>query len=160
MDYSILLLRSISFFFVIYIILFIFGIVLFDLTIFLTIYFILKVVYAIYLIYRYNSFRKFYVNTTPIFEFTEFDRKIIYSSALYIFAFSFAEIYAFIRIKSLENFIHLTSGFGNSFGSGSGSGFGSGSGSGSDSGSDFAGTHGTKIMLNYLRDKINTTFKV
>jgi len=152
MDYSILLLRSISFFFVIYIILFIFGIVLFDLTIFLTIYFILKVVYAIYLIYRYNSFRKFYVTTTPIFEFTEFDRKIIYSSALYIFAFSFAEIYAFIRIKSLENYIHLTGiGFG-----GSGSGFGSGSGSGSG----FEGTQGTKIMLNYLRDKIKTTFNV
>ena len=48
--------------------------------------FIVKIILALFLIYRFNSYRKEKI------KFTELDRKVIYSSAIYIFVFSFIDI--------------------------------------------------------------------
>jgi hypothetical protein len=48
--------------------------------------FLLKIILAIFLIYRFNSHRK------KLIHFTELDRKICFSSGLYILLISFADI--------------------------------------------------------------------
>jgi hypothetical protein len=52
---------------------------------------IVKIMISLFLIYRFNKYRKKII-------FTELDRKVIYSSALYIIIISFADIF--------QKFIH------------------------------------------------------
>jgi hypothetical protein len=52
----------------------------------LQINFVLKIIVALFLIYRFNSYRKYQIR------FTELDRKIAHSAGLYILVVSFANI--------------------------------------------------------------------
>ena len=52
-----------------------------------TINFTFKVIIALFLIYRFNSYRK------KTIHFTELDRKIAYSSGIYILLISFVDIF-------------------------------------------------------------------
>jgi hypothetical protein len=53
---------------------------------FLFVNFIVKALLAIYLIYRFNSYRKDKIT------FTDLDRKICYSAGMYIIVFSFVDV--------------------------------------------------------------------
>ena len=53
---------------------------------FIKINFVIKVMIALFLIYRFNKYRKQKV------QFTELDRKVVYSAGLYILIISFADI--------------------------------------------------------------------
>jgi hypothetical protein len=53
---------------------------------FLAINFVIKILFSLYLIYRFNSYRKHKI------QFTDLDRKICYSAGVYIFTFSFVDI--------------------------------------------------------------------
>jgi hypothetical protein len=53
---------------------------------FLAINFVIKILFSLYLIYRFNSYRKNKI------QFTDLDRKICYSAGVYIFTFSFVDI--------------------------------------------------------------------
>jgi len=48
--------------------------------------FIVKVILALFLIYRFNSYRKHKI------EFTELDRKVCYSAGIYIIVISFVDL--------------------------------------------------------------------
>lgn len=48
--------------------------------------FVIKVILALFLIYRFNSYRKYKI------EFTELDRKVCYSAGIYIILISFLDI--------------------------------------------------------------------
>jgi hypothetical protein len=72
---------------------FIFGFIFNIPIIFIQINFFIKVSIAIYLMYKFNDFRK-------KIEFTTLDKKICFSAGFYIFIFSFADV-----INSY--FIHL-----------------------------------------------------
>jgi len=53
---------------------------------FLAVNFFIKVLFALYLIYRFNSYRKHKI------QFTDLDRKICFSAGIYIFVFSFIDV--------------------------------------------------------------------
>ena len=53
---------------------------------FLAINFFIKILFSLFLIYRFNSYRKNKI------QFTDLDRKICYSAGIYIFTFSFIDI--------------------------------------------------------------------
>jgi hypothetical protein len=53
---------------------------------FLAINFVIKILFSLYLIYRFNSYRKNKI------QFTDLDRKICYSAGVYIFTFSFVDV--------------------------------------------------------------------
>ena len=65
---------------------FIFGFVYNIPSIFIQFNFIIKVLIALYLIYKFNDFR-----TDPV-KFTLLDKKICYSAGIYLFLFSFADV--------------------------------------------------------------------
>jgi hypothetical protein len=69
------------------ILIFIYGIVYTDATLFMQLNFMIKVIIALYLIYKFNDFR-----STPE-RFTTLDKKICFSAGIYIFIFSFADIF-------------------------------------------------------------------
>ena len=64
---------------------FIFGFIFNIPYVFIQINFIIKVSIAIYLMYKFNDFRK-------KIEFTTLDKKICFSAGFYIFVFSFADV--------------------------------------------------------------------
>jgi hypothetical protein len=53
---------------------------------FLAINFFIKILFSLFLIYRFNSYRKNKV------QFTDLDRKICFSAGVYIFTFSFIDV--------------------------------------------------------------------
>jgi hypothetical protein len=53
---------------------------------FLAINFFIKILFSLYLIYRFNSYRQHKI------QFTDLDRKICYSAGIYIFTFSFIDV--------------------------------------------------------------------
>jgi hypothetical protein len=59
--------------------------------------FVLKVIIASYLIYRFNDYR------TDKVVFTDLDRKLVYSSSIYILLISFADI-LFTYVTEIHNF--------------------------------------------------------
>jgi hypothetical protein len=65
---------------------FIFGFVYNVPSIFIQFNFIIKVLIALYLIYKFNDFR------TDTVKFTILDKKICYSAGIYLFLFSFADV--------------------------------------------------------------------
>ena len=65
---------------------FIFGFIYNIPYIFIQFNFIIKVLISIYLIYKFNDFRKDTV------KFTILDKKICYSAGIYLFLFSFADV--------------------------------------------------------------------
>jgi hypothetical protein len=65
---------------------------------FLFVNFIVKTLLAIYLIYRFNSYRKDKIT------FTELDRKICYSAGMYIIVFSFVDVIQ-VYVNELRNII-------------------------------------------------------
>jgi hypothetical protein len=65
---------------------FVFGFIFNDPYLFIQINFFIKVIIALYLMYKFNDFR-----TTPI-KFTILDKKICYSAGFYILLFSFADV--------------------------------------------------------------------
>ena len=67
-------------------------------SIYLEFNFIVKVCLALFLVYRFNKYRKYKI------EFTELDRKICYSSGMYILIVSFAD-YLTIYTNTLKAFI-------------------------------------------------------
>lgn len=72
---------------IIMIVLFIYGIIYDQTSLFIQINFIIKVLISLYLIYQFNDFRN-----TPV-KFTTLDKKICYSAGIYIFIFSFADVF-------------------------------------------------------------------
>lgn len=61
--------------------------------------FVVKVILALFLIYRFNSYRKYKI------EFTELDRKVCYSAGIYIILISFLDIINFYTEYIRNNFI-------------------------------------------------------
>lgn len=61
--------------------------------------FVVKVILALFLIYRFNSYRKHKI------EFTELDRKVCYSAGIYIILISFLDIINFYTEYIRNNFI-------------------------------------------------------
>jgi len=61
--------------------------------------FVVKVILAIFLIYRFNSYRKHKI------EFTELDRKVCYSAGIYIILISFLDFINFYTEYIRNNFI-------------------------------------------------------
>jgi hypothetical protein len=61
--------------------------------------FVVKVLLAFFLIYRFNSYRKHKI------EFTELDRKVCYSAGIYIILISFLDIINYYTETIRNNFI-------------------------------------------------------
>jgi hypothetical protein len=61
--------------------------------------FVVKVILAVFLIYRFNSYRKHKI------EFTELDRKVCYSAGIYIILISFLDIINYYTETIRNNFI-------------------------------------------------------
>jgi hypothetical protein len=80
---------------------FIFGFVYNVPSIFIQFNFIIKVLIAIYLIYKFNDFR------TDTVKFTILDKKICYSAGIYLFLFSFADVINSYFIELRKNIINL-----------------------------------------------------
>ena len=80
-------------------VLFIFGFFADKPAFFLHISFIIKIIVSLFLIYRFNSYRKYKIT------FTELDRKAIFSIATYILIFSFLDVIQFYieKIKIIIN---------------------------------------------------------
>jgi hypothetical protein len=76
---------------------FMYGIVISDSKLFMELNFIIKVLIALYLIYHFNDFRSERV------KFTTLDKKICYSAGIYLFIFSFADVFDnyFAKINKL-----------------------------------------------------------
>ena len=76
---------------------FIYGIIISDSNLFMELNFIIKVLIALYLIYHFNDFRN-----APV-KFTSLDKKICYSAGIYLFIFSFADVFDnyFAKINKL-----------------------------------------------------------
>ena len=68
----------------------------------LEINFIIKIIIASYLVYRFNSYSK------DKLKFTEFDRKLVYSSGLYILFLSFTDILVLYTTKIRNLITHYT----------------------------------------------------
>jgi hypothetical protein len=66
---------------------FIYGIITNDAILFMQLNFIIKVLISLYLIYHFNHFR-----INPI-KFTTLDKRICYSAGVYLFIFSFADVF-------------------------------------------------------------------
>jgi hypothetical protein len=66
--------------------------------IFLQINFVIKIVIALFLMYRFNSYRKEKIT------FTELDRKAIFSIAVYILLFSFFDLVQFY-IEQIRGYV-------------------------------------------------------
>jgi hypothetical protein len=83
---------------VIMVIIFIYGLVYNEPTLFIQINFLIKVIIGIYLIYKFNDFR----NHKSI-QFTVLDKKICYSTGIYLLIFSFADVINsyFIKIREI-----------------------------------------------------------
>ena len=75
---------------------FIYGFVFNSPFVFIQINFIIKVLIAIYLMYKFNDFREKIV-------FTTLDKKICFSAGFYIFVFSFADVINsyFIKLRQI-----------------------------------------------------------
>jgi len=75
---------------------FIFGFVFNMPFIFIQINFLIKVLIAIYLMYKFNDFREKVI-------FTTLDKKICFSAGFYIFIFSFADVINsyFVRLRTI-----------------------------------------------------------
>ena len=69
------------------ILIFIYGIIYSDATLFMGMNFTIKVLISLYLIYHFNDFRN-----TPV-KFTTLDKKICYAAGIYLFIFSFADVF-------------------------------------------------------------------
>lgn len=80
---------------------FIFGFIYNIPSIFIQFNFIIKVLIAIYLIYKFNDFRTDHV------KFTILDKKICYSAGIYLFLFSFADVINSYFIELRKNIINL-----------------------------------------------------
>jgi len=80
---------------------FIFGFIYNIPSIFIQFNFIIKVLIAIYLIYKFNDFR------TDTVKFTILDKKICYSAGIYLFLFSFADVINSYFIELRKNIINL-----------------------------------------------------
>ena len=76
-----------------FIVLFIIGIVSVTPNYFFNIYFVTKIFFASYLLYRFNSYR-----IQPI-TLTELDRTVVFSAGIYIFIFSFIEFYHYLAVS-------------------------------------------------------------
>jgi hypothetical protein len=61
--------------------------------------FVVKIILALFLIYRFNSYRKHKI------EFTELDRKVCYSAGIYIILISFLDFINFYTEYIRNNFI-------------------------------------------------------
>ena len=68
------------------VVLFLFGFFQQKPTLFINFNFIVKIGLALFLIYRFNSYRKYEIT------FTDLDRKVCYSAGLYILFISFADL--------------------------------------------------------------------
>lgn len=79
-----------------FIILFILGIIKAAPTHFFTFYFVTKILFAMYLIYRFNS----YLQGSKTL--TELDRKITFSSGIYIAIFTGFELYEYIMADKVH----------------------------------------------------------
>lgn len=71
-------------------------------SLFLQISFIVKIIFAFFIIYRFNSWRKKEIT------FTDLDRKIIYSSGMYILYLSFFDITDLYKEKIREIILYFT----------------------------------------------------
>jgi len=80
---------------------FIFGFVYNVPSIFIQFNFIIKVLIAMYLMYKFNDFR------TDTVKFTLLDKKICYSAGIYLFLFSFADVINSYFIELRKNIINL-----------------------------------------------------
>lgn len=65
---------------------------------FIALNFVIKLLFSIFMIYRFNSYRKNKI------QFTDLDKKICFSAGIYIFAFSFLDIIQ-IYIERLRKII-------------------------------------------------------
>jgi len=76
---------------------FIYGIIISDSNLFMELNFIIKVLIALYLIYHFNDFKD------ALVKFTSLDKKICYSAGIYLFIFSFADVFDnyFAKINKL-----------------------------------------------------------
>jgi hypothetical protein len=79
--------------------LFIFGIIQESNTLIIKMNFIVKICLGLFLMYRFNSYRKYKI------KFTELDRKVAYSAGLYILLISFVD-YTSKYIIDIRNYIH------------------------------------------------------
>ena len=81
---------------IIMIFIFVYGFIMNDPTIFNQINFIIKVLIAFYLMYKFNDFRQTII-------FTTLDKKICFSAGFYIFVISFADLINsyFIRLREI-----------------------------------------------------------
>jgi hypothetical protein len=66
---------------------FIYGIIVSDAMLFMQLNFTIKVLISLYLIYHFNHFRN-----NPV-KFTTLDKRICYSAGVYLFIFSFADVF-------------------------------------------------------------------
>ena len=69
------------------ILVFIYGIIYSDAMLFMQLNFTIKVLISLYLIYHFNHFRN-----NPV-KFTTLDKRICYSAGVYLFIFSFADVF-------------------------------------------------------------------
>ena len=83
-------------------ILFVIGYIKSPPEIFISLTFVLKVLLSLFLIYRFNSYRETKV------KFTELDRKIVYSCALFILLTSFTEYVTYFTEKIREHVMPYT----------------------------------------------------
>jgi hypothetical protein len=81
------------------VILFIIGIFQNKPTFLLNFNFVVKLILAVFLIYRFNSYRK------DKLRFTELDRKVCYSSGIYILVISFINLFDYYIDTIRSNFI-------------------------------------------------------
>ena len=72
---------------------------------FLEFNFCIKIILALFLIYRFNSYRKHKI------KFTELDRKVGYSTGIYILMISFIDYINFYTDKIRNHIIPLTSNY-------------------------------------------------
>ena len=84
-------------------VLFLFGFIQDKPHIFMEFNFVVKVCLAIFLIYRFNKYRKYRI------EFTELDRKVCYSAGMYILVISFVDYISFFTNTIRSNIIQITS---------------------------------------------------
>jgi hypothetical protein len=83
-------------------VLFLFGFIENKPQMFLEFNFAVKVCLALFLIYRFNKYRKYKI------EFTELDRKVCYSAGIYILLISFVDYITFFTNTIRGNIIQIT----------------------------------------------------
>jgi hypothetical protein len=83
-------------------ILFLFGFIENKPQMFLEFNFVIKVCLALFLIYRFNKYRKYKI------EFTDLDRKVCYSAGVYILLISFVDYFTFFTNTIRGHIIQIT----------------------------------------------------